>query len=66
MAALRVISPSQVSSLEFEAVDEKTRAGAATIVTDVKVNGELGLLRQGSRLGDIPKDVDPKNPGSFK
>ena len=66
MATLKIISASDVSSLEFEAVEDKTREQSLAIVTDVKEHGEVGLMRQGQRLGDIPKEVDPTNPGDYQ
>ena len=57
MASLKMLLPQAITSLEFNAVDDATRASVLKIVQDVKENGAQGLLRQGRRLGDVPKDA---------
>ena len=57
MASLKLMQPQAVKTLEFNAVDDNTRASVLKIVEDVKTHGAKGLLRQGKRLGDVPKDA---------
>jgi len=56
MPELRMLSPGDISKEDFEPVDQEVREKALAIITDVRKQGEEGLLQYAWRFGEIPKD----------
>ncbi|DAZ92696.1 TPA: hypothetical protein N0F65_009593, partial [Lagenidium giganteum] len=50
---LKQITPDQVASFTYEAVEAKALQDARAIVDDVRANGLPALRAQAARLGDI-------------
>eukprot|EP00446_Apocalathium_sp_SHHI-4_P062931 CAMPEP_0177418362 /NCGR_PEP_ID=MMETSP0368-20130122/69140_1 /TAXON_ID=447022 ORGANISM="Scrippsiella hangoei-like, Strain SHHI-4" /NCGR_SAMPLE_ID=MMETSP0368 /ASSEMBLY_ACC=CAM_ASM_000363 /LENGTH=406 /DNA_ID=CAMNT_0018887999 /DNA_START=15 /DNA_END=1236 /DNA_ORIENTATION=- len=53
---LKIISPEEVESEDFEPVDPKAREQALAILTEVKTGGEAGLLAVARRFKEIGPD----------
>jgi len=53
---LRILKPDEVELEDFEPVDPKAREMALAILTDIKAQGEEGLLKYARKFGEIPKD----------